>query len=57
MLLNMVRNSSNHFPILVSEAIRAFVSMRRISEFLEEDELDEGHIQSSNFNLNDKIGK
>uniref|UniRef100_A0A914CXJ8 Uncharacterized protein n=2 Tax=Acrobeloides nanus TaxID=290746 RepID=A0A914CXJ8_9BILA len=55
MLLNMVRNSSNHFPILVSEAIRAFVSMRRISEFLEEDELDEGHIQSSNSNLNDKI--
>lgn len=40
----MMRYSANQLPVLISETIRAFVSMRRISEFLDAEELDPNHI-------------
>ena len=53
-LFNMVRRSATSFPLMISNAIRSFVSLRRISEFLDSIELDESHIKRG---IGEEIGK
>uniref|UniRef100_A0A914CJU3 Uncharacterized protein n=1 Tax=Acrobeloides nanus TaxID=290746 RepID=A0A914CJU3_9BILA len=44
-LFHMMKRSATSLPFMISNAIRSFVSMRRISEFLDSVELDESHIK------------
>ena len=53
-LFHMMRRSATSLPFMISNAIRSFVSMRRISEFLDSVELDESHIKRG---IGEEIGK